>query len=76
MHGTRWAVAYFFPVKLLESLPFTILPRVYPVYSRVYQDLLKIPYLISSRDPTQDFLIRAYWWSSLTLKYLGDTRQR
>lgn len=56
-HGKRWAVGYFLPVELLENvLPFNAPPRVYLLYFRVYQDLLKIPYLVGSRDPTQYFL--------------------
>jgi hypothetical protein len=48
-------VGYRFPVESLGDVSLFNLPlRLYPVHSRVYQDLLTISYLAGSRDPVPD----------------------
>ena len=39
---------------LLPRLPVQTSIVFYPVYSRVYQGLLTVSYLVSSRDPVPD----------------------
>lgn len=46
----RWVIFSLGTGRLNDVFPFTVPLHVYPVYSRFYQDLLTIPYLVGSRS--------------------------
>jgi hypothetical protein len=69
-------VDHLFPIKPLDdNFVFTLRLHVYPLYSRFYRGLLKIPYFMGSRDPALVSLIPIYQRNPSTSAYFQQQQQ-